>query len=241
MKKGQIVRLIDDNDPSDLGWSSLKPNHVRLSFTTPPKIRKGGYAILWRVVNSENSKASEMALQQLVGDLSTRYPGRKSFISDIVNLFATAPPPFLHIHDPTTISHTSRFLGVALSALKAVSCGTPMLFAEVSAFECLTPRLLFDRVLNELADWEPDWEDGAVNWAANALGGRYNDGLDGFMHGLRDLVPQMMEKHGWKEQPNILLAFHEAERLKETLPTLLIPLARLSDLVGKLTRVLVNF
>ena len=182
-----------------------------------------------------------MALQQLIGDLSALYPGRKSFISDIINLLTTTPPSFLHIYDHTTTSYTSRFLGAGISALKAASLGTPILFAEVSALECLTPRLLFDRVLNELADWEPDWEDGATNWAATTFGERYNGGLDDFMHGLRYLVPQMMEKHGWKEQPNVLLAFHDAERLKETLPTLLTPLARLSDLVGKLNGVLVNF
>jgi len=182
-----------------------------------------------------------MALQQLIGDLSALYPGRKSFISDLVNLLTNTPPPFLHIYDPTTTSYTSKFLTAAFSALKVGSYGTPILFAEVSAVECLTPRLLFDRVLNELADWEPSWEDGATNWAATTLGERYNDGLDGFMHGLRDLVPQMMEKHGWKEQPNVLLAFDHAERLKETLPTLLTPLARLSDLVSKMIGVLVNF
>jgi len=180
-----------------------------------------------------------MELQQLIGDLSALYPGRKSFISDFVNLLTTTPPPFLHIYDPTTTSYTSKFLTETFSALKATSYGTPILFAQVSAFECLTPRFLFDRVLNELADWEPDWEGGAANWAAT-LGERYNDSLDGFMHGLRELVPQMTEKHGWKERPNVLLAFDDAERLKETLPTLLTPLARLSDLVSKPIGVLVN-
>jgi hypothetical protein len=181
-----------------------------------------------------------MELQQLIGDLSALYPGRKSFISDLVNLLTTSPPPFLHVYDPTTISYTSKLLATAFSALNDTSDGTPILFAQVSAFECLTPRLLFDRVLNELADCEPDWEDGASNWAAT-LGERYNDGLDGFMHGLRDLVPRMMEKHGWKEQPNVLLAFDDAERLKDTLPTLLTPLARLSDLVRRPGGVLVKF
>ena len=172
-----------------------------------------------------------MELQQLIGDLSALYPGRKSFISDLVTLLTTAPPPFLHIYDPTTTSYTSKLLTAALSALKEESYGTPVLVAQVSAFECLTSRLFFDRILNKLADWEPDWEDGAANWAAT-LGERYNDSLDSFMHGIRELVPQVMEKHGWKEQPNVLLAFDDAEKLKDTLPTLLIPLARLSDLVS---------
>jgi len=173
-----------------------------------------------------------MELQHLIDELSALYPGRKSFISDLVNLLTTSPPGFVHVYDPTTTSYTSKLLTAAFSALKDASYGTPILFAQVSAFECLTPRLLFDRVLNELADWEPDWENGASNWTGT-LGKRYNDGLDGFMHGLRALVPQMMEKCGWKEQPNILLAFDDAERLRETLPTLLTPLARLSDLVSK--------
>ncbi len=181
-----------------------------------------------------------MELQHLIGDLSALYPGRKSFISDLVNLFTTTPPPFLHIYDPTTTSYTSKFLTAAFSALNEASYGTPILLAQVSAFECLTPRLLFDRVLNELAHWEPDWENGASNWAVT-LGERYNDGLDSFMHGLHELVPQMMEKYEWKEQPNILLAFDDAERLRETLPNLLTPLARLSDLVRRSVGVLVNF
>jgi hypothetical protein len=211
-----------------------------LSQTTAALIRtlKGVYTVLQCVINPDNSNGME--LQQLVGDLSALCPGRKSFISDLVSLLATTPPPFLHVYDPTTLSYTSKLLMAAFSALKEASYGTPILFAQMSAFECMTPRLLFDRVLNELADWEPDWEDGASNWAAT-LGERYNDGLDDFVHGLRELVPRMTEKHGWKEQPNVLLAFDDAERLKETLPILLTQLARLSDLVSRPIELLVDF
>jgi origin recognition complex subunit 5 len=201
---------------------------------------QSAYTVLQCVITPDKTTASGMELQHLISDLSALYPGRKSFISDLVNLLTTTTPPFLHVYDPTTTSYTSQFLTAAFSALKVASYGTPILFAQVSASECLTPRLLFDRVLNELSDWEPDWENGATNWAAT-LGERYNDVLDSFMHGLRELVPQMMEKYGWKTQPNILLAFDDAERLRETLPALVTPLARLSNLVSRPAGVLFNF
>ena len=39
-------------------------------------------------------------------------------------------------------------------------------------------------MINSLASWTPQWDDGAVNWGADD-GVRWNDTLDGFMRGLR--------------------------------------------------------
>jgi origin recognition complex subunit 5 len=108
---------------------------------------------------------------------------------------------------------------------------TPQIFSvQMDATECITPKLFFDRILNGLADWTPNWEDGAQNWASTS-GERHNHSLDAFVHGLRALYQEKLGV-GSQQQANVIIVISFAERLKETVPTLINPLTRLTDLAS---------
>jgi origin recognition complex subunit 5 len=117
-------------------------------------------------------------------------------------------------------------------------------FAHVNAVTCFTSRLFYDSVLNALADWHPTWEDGCENWSAGGSEQRVNDGLDGFLHGLRAIAtastPMLGATRKGKEKAvenaerdtRLIVAVDKPERLKESLPDLFIPLTKLNDLVS---------
>lgn len=139
-------------------------------------------------------------------------------------------------------------------------------FAQVNAVTCFSARVLYDTVLNAIAKWKPRWEDGCENWPGSSGSGiRYNDGLDGFMHGLRALRTDLMRKGMEEDASNtrgkgkarskgkgkamasdrveknvrMVLVVERAERLKESLPELLIPLTRLSELVSIVLHIMI--
>ncbi|KAG8757744.1 hypothetical protein FRC14_001573 [Serendipita sp. 396] len=95
------------------------------------------------------------------------------------------------------------------------------------ATECITPKVLFDRVLNGLSSWTPDWEGGALNWAS-ATGERYSGSFDAFVHGVRCIHREKMQNIGDKGGTAIIVL--NAERLKDHIPALITPLSRLADL-----------
>ncbi|KZP22266.1 hypothetical protein FIBSPDRAFT_990514 [Athelia psychrophila] len=93
-----------------------------------------------------------------------------------------------------------------------------------------------------MADFQPSREEGSENWnRADGNGGgggmRWNDSVDGFVHGLRAVHTDAVdmgrdEGKGMKGEVDVrmVLVVEGAERLKETLPDLLVPLARLAEL-----------
>ncbi|ETW75282.1 hypothetical protein HETIRDRAFT_423004 [Heterobasidion irregulare TC 32-1] len=193
-------------------------------------------------------------LEDIVRDLSNEYPGNEIFTSHLVTLITTYPPLFVYVHDPTTAGITCSLVETALQSISAFDPsafdpedGAPRLvFAQVNAITCFTPRLLYDTALNRLAKWRPQWEEGCENWPAAGGSLRYNDSFDGFMHGLRALRTELLasaakenakERNGKgkvkakvaNEDVRMILVVEKAERLKSNLPELIVPLTRLAE------------
>ncbi|KAI0072540.1 hypothetical protein K474DRAFT_1726816, partial [Panus rudis PR-1116 ss-1] len=108
-------------------------------------------------------------------------------------------------------------------------------------------RLLYDNALNQLAGWIPTWEDGCRNWIGedvadgSLVAGRFNDSVDSFLHGLsvvqnvpilrfKDEGHHKSVKSCTNHLPRMILVVQHAERLKDNMPDLLVPLARLAEL-----------
>jgi origin recognition complex subunit 5 len=192
-------------------------------------------------------------LDHLTREISDNFPGNDALISQLTAFITTCPATFTYIHDPYTSRVTASLVNALISSLSAVP-GDDMVpviaSAQVNAVACFTPRLFYDTAVNRLAKWRPRWEDGCENWPGGAVGGvRYNDSLDGFLHGLRALQTQLSSNEMEAPSPRkgkgkarvqngakavkMVLVVDRAERLKDSLPELLVPLARLSELVSR--------
>ena len=87
------------------------------------------------------------------------------------------------MHDPATPHLVAPAIRTSLDGLRK-SQEINLRYASVDAVSCFNARLLYDTILNALAEWEPDWDEGCSNWGG-AYGQRFNDSLDGFLHGLQ--------------------------------------------------------
>lgn len=156
-------------------------------------------------------------------------PGRQSLISTLRGFWSTSPPAFIYIYDPLTKLNTANLLSDLLSLLENPSEGPGLLSAQIDGTECVSPKLLFDRVLNGLSNWVPKWDDGCLNWTSTK-GENYSDNFDTFVHGLRILYEEKSQNQS-EQSKNMVIVVTYAERLKESIPNLVAPLARLADLV----------
>lgn len=199
-------------------------------------------------------------LDCLAKDISDTFPGNDALISQLITLITTCPPTFTYLHDPHTPRATASLANSLISSLSAIDAissdpgddTVPIITsAHVNAVASFSPRLFYDATFNRLAKWRPRWEDGCGNWPGGATGGmRYNDSLDGFLHGLRTLKIQLSGDETEAQSPRkgkgktrvqnkakvvkMVLVVERAERLKESLPGLLVPLTRLAELVSRL-------
>jgi origin recognition complex subunit 5 len=199
-------------------------------------------------------------LEQLTRDISDSFPGNDALISQLVTLITTCPPTFTYLHDPHTPRATASLVNTLISSLSAIDAksfapdddAVPIIAsAQVNAVASFSPRIFYDTTFNRLAKWRPRWEDGCENWPGGTAGGvRYNDSLDGFLHGLRALQVQLCGDETEVRSPRkgrgktrvqdmskvvkMVLVVDRAERLKEALPGLLVPLIRLAKLVSHL-------
>ncbi|KAI0674235.1 origin recognition complex subunit 5 C-terminus-domain-containing protein [Trametes maxima] len=169
--------------------------------------------------------------------------------SHLSALLLSYPPSFIFVHDPDNSRLTSCVIASALQSLtlQKDAC-VNIAYACLSAVACFSPRVLYDSALNSLAGWIPDWDDGALNWSASADGGRYNESFDAFVHGLQAIharataAAAKVDRTGkGKEKPTIpvrqatfrmVLVIDRAERLRDTLPDLLVPLTRLAEMTN---------
>ena len=195
-------------------------------------------------------------LECLTREISNSFPGNDTLIPQIITLVTTCPPTFTYVHDPYTTRITASLVNALISSLSAVdaksfapedSMITTIASAQVNAVACFTSRLFYDSTLNRLAKWHPRWDDGCDNWPGGSAGVRYNDSLDGFLHGLRVLHAQLSDSEAGptshrsrlktrtqKNTVKMVLIIERAERIKESLPELLVPLTRLAELVRRL-------
>ena len=141
-----------------------------------------------------------------------------SFLPDLLGL---APPDFIYVTDASAPRLAAANVADALASLEDAAT------ALVNAVACFTPRIFYDTVLNALADWHVSWESGCENWSGRKENQRWNDKLDGFIHGLKELAEQ-------RRPTRIVIAVERAERLCGNLPELIVPLTRLAELVCSL-------
>lgn len=199
-------------------------------------------------------------LECLTREISDSFPGNDTLISQLTTLVTTCPPTFTYVHDPYTTRVTASLVNALLTSLSAVDAKSfvtdndvipTIASAQVDAVACFTPRLFFDTTLNRLAKWRPRWNDGCASWPGGFTGVRYNDSLDKFLHGLRVLHAQLNDDkegptpdrsasnaRGPRNTANIVkmvLVIDRAERIRESLPELLVPLTRLAELVRRIT------
>ncbi|KAG5645389.1 hypothetical protein DXG03_006342 [Asterophora parasitica] len=165
--------------------------------------------------------------------------GYEQLSEEISSLVAFFPPPFLYINDATSPRVTGSAVASAVDdAQKRPDSSTRVQFAKVNAVACFTARLLYDSILNALTGWKPTWDEGCANWSLEADSQRLNDTFDGFIHGLCAVSAHLRQGKGKGkermrlEEKNVRLVIiiEHAERLKETLPELLVPLTRLAEL-----------
>ncbi|KAI0072526.1 hypothetical protein K474DRAFT_1650853 [Panus rudis PR-1116 ss-1] len=175
--------------------------------------------------------------------------------TQLLSLTETYPPPFIFIHDAVNPRLTSSVVSSAIQSLdsffpsssKSPSSTQYTRCAFVDAITSFSPRLLYDNALNQLAGWIPTWEDGCRNWTGedvvdgSLVAGRFNDSIDSFLHGLsavQNVLISRFEDEGIHESvksctnhfPRMILVVQHAERLKDNMPDLLVPLARLAEL-----------
>ena len=199
-------------------------------------------------------------LDYLTREVSDSFPGNNAFTSQLITLITTCPPTFTYLHDSQTSRATASLVNTLILSLSAIDAKcfasddatVPIIAAaQVNVVACFSPRLFYDTTFNRLAKWRPRWEDGCENWPGGAVGGvRYNDSLDGFLHGLRALETQLRgDENEMQSSPHkgkgktraknvakavkMVLVVDRAERLKESLPELLVPLTRLAELVSR--------
>ncbi|KAM5531163.1 hypothetical protein V8D89_015184 [Ganoderma adspersum] len=183
-------------------------------------------------------------------DALSASPEYETATSELSALLVSYPPPFIYIHDQDNVRLTAATVRSTLTDLVSDSANIlDLRFAFVDAVACFSPRVLFDTALNALAGWTPRWDDGAQNWQGHpgADARRYNENIDAFVHGLQAISTGAIaaasstgvngggkgKARAQERQPaacRMVLIVERAERLKDNLPDLVVPLTRLAEL-----------
>lgn len=157
-----------------------------------------------------------MDLEEITARLTETYPGRQSLIEQLCVLATSSSPSCIHIHAPFSPRPTTSLVHSILAAVQTH-------YASINGIECLGPRVFFDRILNGLAEWKLNWETGCETFG----GGRYSRDLDGFIQGIR-VISRERTAGG-----NMFIVVENAERFKDNLPDLLVPMTRLAEFVSQ--------
>lgn len=185
-------------------------------------------------------------------DALSASPEYETATSELSALLVSYPPPFIYVHDQDNIRLTAATIRSTLTDLVSGSADIlDLRCAFLDAVACFSPRILFDTALNALAGWTPRWDDGAQNWQGHpgADARRYNENIDAFIHGLQAISTGATattsstgvngggkgKARAQERQPaacRMVLIVERAERLKDNLPDLVVPLTRLAELVS---------
>ncbi|KAI5117604.1 hypothetical protein M0805_006717 [Coniferiporia weirii] len=164
--------------------------------------------------------------------------GHDDLVCQLRTILPAASPSFIIIKDSCATGRTGAVLRDVLTSLaEDVSESTKLAFAVVNCVACFTQRLLFDTILDALAVSCVSRSDRRE--AIEALASPRNDNLDGFLHCLRAIFSAAEGTSVNSTSANndslskLVLVFERAERLRESLPKLTIPLTRLQELTGK--------
>ncbi|KIM43778.1 hypothetical protein M413DRAFT_443679 [Hebeloma cylindrosporum] len=179
--------------------------------------------------------------------MTCSFPGYEHVCFELGTLLSMHPPPFIYIQDIESVMTTFSVIGTLLRALSDESYssistgGVKICHARVDAIACFNARLFYEAVINSLVQFEPSWEDGCGNWESD-VEMKWNENMDAFLHGLRAAHADLCSKNhkgkgkgkeragGGYEHVRLVIVVERAERLKESLPELLVPLTRLAEL-----------
>jgi origin recognition complex subunit 5 len=171
--------------------------------------------------------------------------GYEQVVDEISALVSLYPPPFIYINDPISPRVTASVVDCILASLLNATPGPSAKIrrAKVNAISCFSARLLYDSVLNALSVWSASWDEGCTNWNTGNEE-RWNENFDGFIHGLCALHAQLSnggvergdkgkgkakERSEGDTEVRLVIVIECAERLKQTLPDLIVPLTRLAE------------
>jgi origin recognition complex subunit 5 len=179
--------------------------------------------------------------------MASEHPGYEPLAAEISSLFSARAPPFLYVNDPVSPRTTAFVVNSVLSSIAHSSDASSRVYhAQVNAITCFNPRILYDTILNQLAEWEVKWADGCTNWTGDD-DQRWNENLDGFLHGLMAVHSFILRRNqaasskGKFKQTDadlttdsgqIVIVVERAERLSDQMPDLVVPLTRLAELVS---------
>lgn len=186
----------------------------------------------------------------LTHDMASQHAGYEQLVHEISSLFSGRAPSFLYVTDAVSPRTAALIVNSVLSSIARSSDASSRVYhAQVNAVACFNSRLLYDTVLNQLAQWEVKWAKGCTNWNGGDDGQRWNENLDGFLHGLKavhatiqkgDINTTGSNKGKGKqtddfdfatEAGQIVIVVERPERLAEQMPDLIVPLTRLAELV----------
>ncbi|KZT42405.1 hypothetical protein SISSUDRAFT_1015773 [Sistotremastrum suecicum HHB10207 ss-3] len=184
---------------------------------------------------------AESSLQSLVADLITSHSAQSDAISHLATLLTLdPPPPFLYLHDYLSPNLTTKLVVDILDGLRSVQSTS---FAVIDGYNCFTPRLFYDSVLNQLNNWTPTWEEGCSNFAGaddnNAAS--WLDSVDGFVQGIKSTQnPALSVKekenssHPDKSDAasNFFVFVYNTEKFVVNLPLLIAPFTRLREMTN---------
>ncbi|EFI28402.1 hypothetical protein CC1G_13936 [Coprinopsis cinerea okayama7 len=163
-------------------------------------------------------------------------PGYDHLTLELSTLISGYPPPFIYIHDPASCEVTTRVVRSLLNHLEATPSSEldipAIAYGRADAICCLSQRCFYESLIHTLVDWQPDWEDGCANWGSEG-DLRWNENMDTFLQGIRASHNHIRGKLGLdsaKKGLRLVFVVEGVERLKETMPEVLVPLTRLQEL-----------
>lgn len=162
-----------------------------------------------------------------ISSLKRSYPGRTALINTISTLLFARSPSFVHLHDPSTFQQTRTLLSDILLAVTRHSPAT--IYAAVDCALCFTPKLLFTSTLNGLAKFEPSWSNGCKTWSCEDI--NLSDGLDGFLHGLQNLLGGRMPSRTTQKERSAVIVFVNPESMRHSQQNMVTTMTRLRELV----------
>ncbi|KAG9044180.1 hypothetical protein FS837_008687 [Tulasnella sp. UAMH 9824] len=148
-------------------------------------------------------------------------------LNHLIELLRLHPPPFIFVHDPLhSRPSPSAYLHNSLrnSTSQSVS-------ARIDCNSCFTSKTLFHAIINEVTSCLPDLniKGKATSWS-NGHVSKWDRSLDSFVEALKAAYDETKGIRGTRKNANLILLFENVERLKETLPALIVPLTRLDEL-----------
>ncbi|KAJ7582997.1 origin recognition complex subunit 5 C-terminus-domain-containing protein [Mycena floridula] len=151
------------------------------------------------------------------------FPGAKRFTVELHELVSAAPPPFIFVNDPVSPQITSANV---VSVLASIPSAQHVLANGVA---CFIAKLFFDTVIQGFTDLlSPQFEDDEPHKSI--------PNFDAFLHSLRTVHSQLTtgnikgKQKAYDAPQTMVIVIERAERLKDRLPELIVPLTRLREL-----------